>query len=54
MLGLELATPFPGMRLEQGISILALCHLFFLFLGLFVFQAPATALLVLETLKIPV
>lgn len=54
MLGLELATPLPAMRLEKGISILALDHLSFLFLSLFVFQAPATALLVLETLKISV
>lgn len=54
MLGLELATPLPGMRLEKGISALASYHLFFLFLSLFVFQAPATALLVLEALKISV
>lgn len=53
MLGLELATPLPGMRLEKGISILALYH-FFLFLSLFVFQAPATALLVFETPEISV
>lgn len=52
MLGLELASPLSGMRLEKGISILALYHLFFLFLSLLFFQAPATALLVLETLKI--
>jgi len=55
MLGLELVTPLTCMRYKSEFHFWLRIHLLFFFLSLncvlFFFQAPATALLVLETLK---